>query len=47
METEREMTERWVREAEYAIKSKFRKFLYIFALVVLIFLFIWFFSLSE
>ncbi len=42
METEREMTERWIKEAEFAIKSKFRKFIYLVALIVLVFLLIWY-----
>lgn len=44
METEREMTERWVKEAEYAIKSKLRKISYLVAIVVLIFVFLWYFK---
>ncbi len=43
METEREMTERWVKEAEFAIKNKLKTLAYIFALIVLIITVIWYF----
>jgi len=46
METEREMTERWVKETEYAIKG-FRKFIYFLALIILIFLFIRYFLFKD
>mgnify|MGYP001598550790 FL=1 len=42
METEREMTERWIKETEYAVKNKIKTIIYIIILVVLASAFIWY-----